>query len=180
MTLKNPIKIWSCNTSRIEDGGERFKCLSLVWFCFLPSPLSSVLSSFSLFTIFNGRFFGTFALKSHGLKVKNGFNLDTNVGAQNLQLLLTDFADFWSLKGTGTVMVELSSLVFVAASIDVIDITQKFIDRWIDQINRVVKVEESSVNILSLSLHIFTIYLCLVGILLHLLYSFSFYSFLTW
>ena len=30
----------------------------------------------------------------HGLKVKNGFNLDTNVGAQNLQLLLTEFADF--------------------------------------------------------------------------------------
>ena len=34
-------------------------------------------------------------------------------------------------------------------------------------------------NILSLSLHIFTFYSCLLGILLHL-YSFSFYSFLTW
>ena len=125
MTLKNPIKIWSCNTSRIEDGGERFKCLSLLWFCFFPSPLSSVLVfffHFSQFTITgNGRFFGTFPLKSqnlanlHGLKVKNGFNLDTNVGAQNLQLLLTAFADFWSSKGTRTVMVELSSLVFLAA-----------------------------------------------------------------
>ena len=58
-------------------------------------------ASFSLFTIIgNGRFFGTFALKSenlanlHGLKVKNRFNLDTNVGAQNLHLLLTEFADF--------------------------------------------------------------------------------------
>ena len=51
-----------------------------------------------------------------GLKMKNGFNLDTNVGAQNLHLLLTEFADFLSLKGTGTVMVELSSLVFFAAS----------------------------------------------------------------
>ena len=65
-------------------------------------------------------------------------------------------------------MVELSLLVFLAASIDVIDTTQKSIDRSIDQINRVVKVEESSVNILSLSLDIFTIYLCLLGILLHL------------
>ena len=76
-------------------------------------------------------------------------------------------------------MVELSLLVFLAASKDVIDTTQKSIYRSIDQINRVVKVEESSVNILSLSLDIFTIYLCLLGILLHLLYSFSFYSFLT-
>ena len=65
---------------------------------------------------------GTFALKSEnlanlpGLKMKNGFNLDTNVGAQNLHLLLTEFADFLSLKGSGTVMVELSSLVFFAAS----------------------------------------------------------------
>ena len=74
-------------------------------------------------------------------------------------------------------MVELSSLVFLAASIDVIDITQNSIDRWIDQINRVVKVEESSVSILSLSLHISTFYSCLLGILLNLLYSFSFYSF---
>ena len=70
----------------------------------------------------NGRFLGTFALKCEnlanlpGLKVKNGFNLDTNVGAQNLHLLLTEFADFWSLKGSGTMMVELSSLVFLAAS----------------------------------------------------------------
>ena len=76
-------------------------------------------------------------------------------------------------------MVELSILVFLAASIDVINITQNSIDRSIDQINRVVKVEEGSVNILSLSLDIFTIYLCLLGILLHLLYSFSFYSFFT-
>ena len=30
----------------------------------------------------------------------------------------------------------------ILGCIDVIDITQKFIDRWIDQINRVVKVEE--------------------------------------
>ena len=187
MTLKNPIKIWSCNTFRIEDGGERFKSLiALILFLSISTLLCiGLLFHFSLFTIVDGRFFGTFALKSenlanlHGLKVKNGFNLDTNVGAQNLQLLLTEFAEFWSLKGSGTVMVELSSLVFVAASIDVIDITQKFIDRWIDEINRVVKVEASSVNILSLSLHIFTIYSCFLGILLHLLYSFSFYSFLT-
>ena len=34
-------------------------------------------------------------------------------------------------------------------------------------------------NILSLSLHIFTFYSCVLGILLHL-YSFSFYSFLIW
>ena len=65
---------------------------------------------------------GTFALKSDnlanlpGLKVKNGFNLDSNVGAQNLHLLLSEFADFLPLKGTGTLMVELSSLVFLAAS----------------------------------------------------------------
>ena len=43
---------------------------------------------------------GTIALKSEnlanlpGLKMKNGFNLDINVGAQNLHLLLTEFADF--------------------------------------------------------------------------------------
>ena len=70
-----------------------------------------------------------------GLKVKNGFNLDTNVDAQNLHLPLDGVC--W-LQGSGTVMVELSSL----GCIDVIDITQKFIDRWIDQINRVVKVKE--------------------------------------
>ena len=61
------------------------------------------LFTFSLFT--NGRFLGTFALKSknlanlHGLKLKNGLNLDTNVDAQNLQLLLTEFADFFIFKG---------------------------------------------------------------------------------
>ena len=59
-----------------------------------------LLFHFSLFTIVNGRFLGTFALKSeklanlHGLKVKNGFNLDTNVGAQNVHLRLMEFADF--------------------------------------------------------------------------------------
>ena len=80
-----------------EKGSNVSHCSDFVSF-HLHSPL--YWSSFSLFTIVNGRFFGTFALKSeklanlHGLKVKNGFNLDTNVGAQNLQLLLTEFADF--------------------------------------------------------------------------------------
>ena len=162
----------SADTNPIRSDPESHPIRSEIW----SDPESD--SSFV-----NGRFFGTFALKSenlanlHGLKVKNGFNLDTNVGAQNLHLLLTKVADFWSWNVTGTVMVELSSLVFLAASIDVIDITQNSIDRWIDQINRVVKVEESSVSILSLSLHISTFYSCLLGILLNLLYSFSFYSF---
>ena len=49
MTLKNSIKIWSCNTSQIEDGGVRFKCLSLLWFYFFPAPLSSVLVFFFTF-----------------------------------------------------------------------------------------------------------------------------------
>ena len=39
-------KTWSCNTSRIKDGRERFKWLSLLFFCSFPSPLSSVLVFF--------------------------------------------------------------------------------------------------------------------------------------
>ena len=58
-------------------------------------------------------------------------------------------------------MIELSILLYSWLH-RYIDITQKFIDRWIDEINRVVKVEESSANILSLSLHIFTFYSCLL------------------
>ena len=81
-----------------EKGSSVSHCSDFVS-CHLHCPL--YWSSFSLFTIIgNGRFFGTFALKSenlanlHDLKVKNGFNLDTNVGAQILHLLLTEFADF--------------------------------------------------------------------------------------
>ena len=83
-----------------EKGSSVSRCSDFVPF-HLHSPLYWSSFHFSLFTIIgNGRFFGTFALKSenlanlHGLKVKNGFNLDTNVGAQNLHLLLTEFADF--------------------------------------------------------------------------------------
>ena len=47
--------------------------------------------------------------------MKNGFNLDTNVDAQNLHLLLDGVCFFVYLKGSWTVMVELSSLVFLAA-----------------------------------------------------------------
>ena len=78
--------------------------IALILFLSISTVLElciGLLFHFSLFTIIvNGRFFGTFAPKSenlailHGLKVKNGFNLDTNVGAQNLHLLLTEFADF--------------------------------------------------------------------------------------
>ena len=42
------------------------------------------------------------------LGLKDGFNLDTDVGAQNLHLFL---------KGSGTMMVGLSSVVFLAASV---------------------------------------------------------------
>ena len=43
--------------------------------------------------------------------------------------LLTEFADFQSLKGSNTMMVELSPLVFLAASMLSCNIRQKFIDR---------------------------------------------------
>ena len=75
--------------------------IALILFLSISTLLCiGLLFHFSLLTIVNARFLGTFALKSeklanlHGLKVKNGFNLDTNVGAQNLHLLLTEFADF--------------------------------------------------------------------------------------
>ena len=46
MRLQFQNEAWSCDISRIEEGGERCKCLSLYWFCFFLSLLSTVLVFF--------------------------------------------------------------------------------------------------------------------------------------
>ena len=46
MRLQFQNETWSCYTSRIKDGGERFKCLSLLWCCFFPSLLFTLLVFF--------------------------------------------------------------------------------------------------------------------------------------
>ena len=86
----------SADTNPIRSDPIRSLIRSEIW-----SDPESVPESYPGFV--NCRFLGTIALKSEslsnlpGLKVKNGFHLDNNVGAQNLYRLLNRVCWFFYL-----------------------------------------------------------------------------------